>query len=435
MDIKPSYYNLFFAFHNSYFIYNTYHSTLAEIEPKVSDALQMEDLDKLDKKTLNKLQEGGFIIPVGRDEYSEYLKFFKRKTREPRLTIKLMLSTSCNCDCVYCYQKSADLKQETIGMKEVGILGNWIVNEIDQFQIEDVDVELFGGEPLLASNVIPELYNIFNRIMDNRNIPFHTSIITNGTLLTDDLVNLIVTNNVLLKVTIDGVGEVHNQRRRILKSSVDSYKKIISNLKHIIDVGRSDLVEVRMNLDRQNISEVSKLASELHTIGVTNFYCGRVLFRGKKTSYDDNIISDLEFDKEIDWKLFELLREYGFVNSPSILEIRLPCQFYNKFGYVVSPSLNVAKCDELVDIKEHEIGYINNDGQLVIKGDNYSKQISLTPDDFEECKECKLLPLCGSGCPIVALNEKENLYTNSCSVNLESVEFKLANIIRAINTQ
>jgi uncharacterized protein len=250
-------------------------------------------------------------------------------------------------------------------------------------------------------------------------------------LLTDDLLELFIDNNVVLKITIDGVGEVHNRRRRPRNNSINAYETIIDNIRKVTERGRSDLLDIRMNLDYDNLLEVEELAREMYTLGITNFYCGRVLFRGKRTEYDNKIISEEEFDRSIDYKLYEILKEYGFSNTPSSIKLNLPCQFYNHFGYVIAPDLKVAKCDELLDIPEHTIGYINDKGKLIYTNGNYQMQSSSSPDDYEQCRNCKLLPVCGSGCPIVSLNTKGSIYTNSCTVSEESIKLKLTNILNA----
>jgi uncharacterized protein len=186
-----------------------------------------------------------------------------------------------------------------------------------------------------------------------------------------------------------------------------------------------------MNIDKQNLHNVEALAKVLYNMNIRKFYCGRVLFRGKQTAYDINVISTDEFDKSYDWELYKILKKYGYANVPAHFEINTSCQFHNKYGYVVSPNLEVAKCDELLDLPEYRIGYINDEGKLVKTNDNYGKQTKTNPSDFEECNDCKLLPICGAGCPIVSLNAKGDLYSSNCKETLDSVRNKIINILKA----
>ena len=77
------------------------------------------------------------------------------------------------------------------------------------------------------------------------------------------------------------------------------------------------------------------------------------------------------------------------------------------------------------------MGNISADGVLSLNVSEYEKSINRSPTDFVECLNCKLLPLCGSGCSIRALNTKGIPHRSFCEVTYESVERRVATYIRA----
>ncbi len=432
MKLKPSAYNVFLNVDDKDYAFNTFRCELAEIDQSVKYSLQNARLDNINDDDIKDLIEAGFIVPIDINEPENYFRMFNEKKREKKLSIKFLLATFCNACCTYCYQAQGNYKSEIIDSRNLEIFIKWLSNEIEANEIKDIDIELFGGEPLLAGSLIPELYERLGEIGSKYQVDLTTAIITNATLLTDDLIRVFLDNNVEIKMTLDGIGKVHNDRRRLKDPSKDGYRIVLNNIKKIKQAGGIDLINIRMNVDKLNINEVEALASELNGLGITKFYCGRVFFRGIETDYDKNLFSDLDYDKEIDLKLYYTFRKYGFANSPSNLDAKFSCQFFNKYGYVVSPSLKVAKCDELIDLPEFQIGYINHNGKLIRTNNNYMRQTSASPADYEQCRQCKLLPLCAGGCPIISLNKKGTVYTNSCSITEESVKFKIANILKTI---
>lgn len=58
----------------------------------------------------------------------------------------------------------------------------------------------------------------------------------------------------------------------------------------------------------------------------------------------------------------------------------------------------VYKCDLLINHPECRVGYINEDGEFFIEP-NYYQQMAFSPFLFEDCLNCKFLPMCGAGCP------------------------------------
>lgn len=432
MKLRHSNYNIFFNINNKEYVFNALNCELAEIDPMIKRSLESHCISDICNSDITDLLEGGFVLPKGINEHENYMNLFDEKKNEKSLSIKLLLATSCNSDCIYCYQSLASYNSELINVKQIDVIGKWISNEIENNQIKDVNIELFGGEPLLAKSIIPKLYELLSEIVRKHSIKLTTAIITNATLLSDDLIKIFIENDVEMKITIDGVGDKHNRRRKLKGSKKDGYEIVFNSLKNIIKAGGVDLIGIRMNVDKLNIEEVEAVAIELHKLGIKKFYCGRVLFRGKNTDYDKNLIAEIDYDKEIDLKLFYIFQKYGFANTPSNLDLKYSCQFHNKHGYVVSPSLKVAKCDELLDLPKHQIGYINDEGILVHTNDNYKKQTSSSPADYEECRDCKLLPLCGGGCPIVSLNKKGSLYSSTCCINENTVKYKLINILKTM---
>lgn len=422
--MQESTYNVILELDHEFILLNTLSLNMMSLSVEESKLLQQGKYNNIENETYTDLVEGGFLVEDAKQEKVEYLKSFIAQQESKNLSIKLLLSTTCNSKCVYCYQQFAGYTAQTITGSEVSSFCKWLQQYCSDNAIESLSIELFGGEPLLASSQIPNLLNQLNFIKSTLNIPIDLAIITNTSLLTKELAKLLCENDVELKISIDGRKDTHDYRRP-LKNGVSSYESTFSAIKLFAEYGRVDLVTVRYNLDKNNYHDIEFVAKQLHELGVQRLYCGEVMFRGKKTPYTPNTITTLEMIKK-GWitNIYSILSKYEYTNNICNIELYKPCQFYCKHSYVVSPTLEIAKCDELLDIKEYQIGKISPLGELVLSNDNYNKCTTNTPEKDNKCWNCNLLPICGRGCPIEAMNTTGSPYNHVCE-NIELMKEKI----------
>lgn len=434
MPLKPSFYNLFFKIEGRSIIFNTLTSAIAELNADDLRCIRDNNIGTLDEETIGMLENMGVIVEDDYNELQEYLSQYERsKDQDGRIHAKLMLSTSCNLSCTYCYQSASENPTNIMGDSAVRAFIQWTENQfINDTNVRGLAIELYGGEPLLARVRLPLLFRELNRLSKIYNIPVSYSIVTNGTLLDDSLIDIFVDNRVDIQITLDGDKETHDSRRR-WKSGAGTYDQIVASIRKILARGGADLLQVRMNIDSNNLPKVSGLAIELKTIGVKRFHCGWIHFREKIMLYSDYIIDACELDSTVDLELYKVLNPLGYAVSPCDLERKMTCMFHWKNGFVFTPSMDVFKCDELIGQKEHCIGHVNNDGDMILDRATYDKSISRTPADFTDCPSCRYLPQCGSGCAIKSLHSKGNLHSNYCEVSSDSVFRKVSNYINALH--
>ena len=95
-----------------------------------------------------------------------------------------------------------------------------------------MNIAFYGGEPLLEVALIRECITYADALFEEK---FHTySITTNGTLLDEEIMELLVYNNVYLTVSIDGPQAIHD-RSRVYADGRGSFSTIIRNLQWLRD--------------------------------------------------------------------------------------------------------------------------------------------------------------------------------------------------------
>ena len=94
---------------------------------------------------------------------------------------------------------------------------------------------LFGGEPLLNLPVAYYLAERCHALCEERGITQHISVITNGLLLTPEVVDRLTPYGLQgVKVTLDGDRDTHN-RMRPLRGRQGTFDKIIENVRQVAD--------------------------------------------------------------------------------------------------------------------------------------------------------------------------------------------------------
>jgi uncharacterized protein len=178
-------------------------------------ALAPEGLDSDAREALATLTEHGFIVPSRAADTEALNKFFtdyREDTEQMRVTV--LTTLQCNFACDYCFQgdhgdhnKHAD----RMSLDDSARLASWIEQRLDELKPKRLTLTFFGGEPLLN---IPVVYDQAERAFaacQKRGVTLALGIITNGLLLTEELVDRLLPYGLgYVKVTLDGDRDTHN---------------------------------------------------------------------------------------------------------------------------------------------------------------------------------------------------------------------------------
>ena len=124
------------------------------------------------------------------------------------LSVTFHLTHHCNLRCTYCYtgeKLPIAMQYDTIDQAIV-----FIEKELQKLNTNQLHITFFGGEPLLEKEKIFYIIRTFDE-KDGLEVSYRMS--TNGTLLTEDLMQELYTNSVFVSLSIDGHPEAHNTHR------------------------------------------------------------------------------------------------------------------------------------------------------------------------------------------------------------------------------
>jgi len=147
----------------------------------------------------------------------------------------LQLTQDCNLRCRYCsYTDATNTKQRkhsskrmTFALAKKGI-DFLLDHSIDK---ESINVGFYGGEPLLEFELLKQVVAYAEEIAFDKKLSF--SITTNGTLITEEIMEFFIRHDVRLAISLDGPQEVHDSNRRFADDDTGSFMKVIKTLEWI----------------------------------------------------------------------------------------------------------------------------------------------------------------------------------------------------------
>src|SRR5687767_2198784 len=169
-----------------------------------------------ERETLEALVENGFMVESRNDERAALDKYF-RDLREDtdQLRVTVLTTLQCNFACDYCFQGDhGDYNKfaEKMSLETAAKVVAWIERRMDEVKPAKFVLTLFGGEPLLNLPIAYYLAEQCHALCQARGIPQGVSVITNGLLLTPEVVARLKPYGLHgVKVTLDGDRDTHNR--------------------------------------------------------------------------------------------------------------------------------------------------------------------------------------------------------------------------------
>lgn len=389
-EVKWSYWNDCFSIPDGEVCFNVMTGSLVLMSNS-----EYENLLKA-KECTNKLWELGLYADVKKDEYREWLNTYREgKNDESFLDLTFLTSRQCQFKCTYCFEglkPKKDLTDETISH-----IKSFLEKRKGSFQ--KLQVYWFGGEPLIGYNKIITLSDYITHFCDNNGIEYDSSITTNGYALTRERCEELVKSCRISRyvITVDGTEEVHNQRRPLL-SGKGTFKTIWQNIHWLVDFGAH--VVFRITIDKENADNIPLLLDKIAQSG----FAGKVSIALARTfeilntpeDLGSKVFSEREF-APVEMKLIDYAHSLGLMNY------RLPHKAplggcLRKGDITIGTDGEIYKCLDTIGEMKWVTGSIDKiDSEPQPQW--YKDYLNWTPDDSNQCRGCKLQPLCSGGCP------------------------------------
>lgn len=370
------------------------YQTYLNLAEKVDRDNGSGNLTSMEQELLSQLEHGRFMNAEDCDELS-ILKFQHDMSRYDLTKLGLVIAPTlaCNMACPYCYEANKS------GRMSRDVMDAVIKMIRDQsMNLNQLDVTWYGGEPLLAMDMVEELSRTFIALGKEMHFAYTSAVITNGYLMNKDVVDLLADLKVVMcQVTLDGPARLHNLKRP-LKNGKDTFQTIVRNL----DYATTKLpIAIRVNVDKtMRIEDISELLSELQQAGLqgrvaigfgqlepASSTCAAIA----ETCYETADFSRVEID------YYRLLLDNGFFAEKLPSPNTLFCMAHRVNSFLIDPGGYLYRCLNHVGDVERSMGNVQN--EINYQNANFMNLFEADPFASESCRSCTILPICMGGCP------------------------------------
>lgn len=320
----------------------------------------------------------------------------------PVQSLALHLVHDCNLRCTYCYGDGGSYggvrkpMSEEVAMQAVDFL---IKNSQD---LEQVNITLFGGEPLLNMPLIHKIVEYCKVKEKETGKKITLSTTTNATLLNEETRTYLNENNISVGISIDGPREIHDSCRVNVEGN-GSFDYMIHNTEKLLEE-RDGRVTARITVTR-NCLEIDRIMRYIEKMGFRKVNVAFV--SGEDDSpitikQEDFIKIGKEYEK-IAERMYEALKnDIPFYNNIFYSHLR---QLNKKFPmlyscgagrkyFAVDPDGNLYICHRFVGKDEYKVGNVFG----TINREKVGEVAYAYVEHKDECKSCWARYLCAGGC-------------------------------------
>lgn len=382
---------------------------LASFLSTTSSTFSKEDMP-CSNTTADLLEERGYITQKTRDEEHAFVErmaiALHQKDRLLNVCFTFLITYNCNFRCPYCFEKDSvndQIRKKVFTKALVDKAYEAILKIEPREQLRPKAIELYGGEPLLKEN--KEIIRYI--VQKGKDLGFKFKATTNGydldfyeDLLSPDLISG-------LQITIDGIKDIHNQKR-IHYAGFPTFDKIISNIG--IALKKNVRVVARINTDKNNFNSLlplTEIFDNSHYTNNANFKIESALLRNNDESSggNSNYFTQREFldaHKKLKFRYgcqsFGIYQKvYAAINNQKPLHLKATFCGSQTNGYIFDPFGKIYPCWEIVGKEPFQIGDYNGEN-IVWNNSVLEKWRSRDILTSNSCRHCKYALLCGSGC-------------------------------------
>lgn len=385
--------------------------------------------EELDSEKMQELIEKGFIYNINEEIFASRQARELRKAKEyllvPTTLHIFVVSKNCNFNCIYCQAGNLQRGEEYFMSKETA---KHAVDIAIDSPSNYLTFEFQGGEPLTNFETIKYIIEYSKSNCKDKKIEYN--LVSNLTLLTDEMIDFLKENNVSICTSIDGNRELQNLNRPYIGK--DSYKETISKAqklkennikinaietttKYSLDKSRELVDEyVKLGLESIFIRPLTKLGKADNNWGKIGYTSKEFLEFYKKTL--DYIIEKNKQGTYISEGHSSIFLRKILLNEPvNYMELRSPCGgAIGQIAYYYDG--NIYTCDEGRMLSEmgddsFKLGNVYESSYRDLMESDSTKTMCVASciECLPYCNSCVYMPYCGT-CPVINLAQDNNIF-------------------------
>jgi uncharacterized protein len=349
---------------------------------------------------MKQLKDLMYVVKSDADE-TAYIqeKFESARSYSRSFALTITPTMACNFACDYCFQGEN---------KKSGVMSNETASKLMSFaekkvneKIKYFNVTWYGGEPLLAKDLIYGMSEYFKKICADNNINYSAGMVTNGYHLTRETVNRLFVYKInRYQVTLDGGRDWHDKRRH-LHNGGPTFDVILDNLRAAAEIDNV-YINIRVNIDSRNAGSVEDLLAALCEKGLNNrknfsvYFAPVDVYSKECTKVLSSMVKMKDF-AALESEFTKSAITKGLKKNPYPGWLGGACTAIKPNNFVILSNGDIHKCWNTVPYPEQRVCTIDTVDK-VKENPLFQKWVSWTPFDVPECRDCLLLPNCSGAC-------------------------------------
>jgi len=393
-----------------------------------TDGITKDDICECYEQITELKDSGKLFTP---DTFEPMADTLKAKTAGVVKALCLHIAHTCNLNCSYCFASQGKYHGERAVMSyEVGkrALDFLIENSGTRRNLE---VDFFGGEPLLNFEVVKDLVKYARSIEKEKGKNFRFTLTTNGVLIDDDVIDFANKEMSNVVLSLDGRKEIHD-RFRVDYAGNGSFDKIVPKFQKLVEARGGKNYYMRGTFTHANPDFLEDIKVMLN-LGFNELSMEPVVCaEGDSAELTDE---DIKVVMEQYEKLAELMLERHKEGRPFtfyhyMIDLKGgPCIYKRISGcgsgteyMAVTPWGDLYPCHQFVGDEKYRLG------DIYVGVTNTEKQAEFAACNVyakEECRDCWAKLYCSGGCAANAYHATGSvtgIYKKGCELFKKRME-------------
>ena len=382
---------------------------------------------KMLEEAIDALKEKGLLIGSADEDVLVCKSFFHGGLLQNQIHHMYLLTTSeCNLRCRYCFVEDNRHVQpchmsETTAAEAIQAFAR-LARGYDEYS----SVVIYGGEPLLNARTTLFAIRRLRQLEREGEFPHGLTItlLTNGTLIDEKIVEELKEARPLVAVSIDGPRHLHDASRKDGRGQ-GSFDGALRGFRLLQQAGLDPSVSCTINeFTLHHMDEVVDfIVKDLgaHALGF-NVLMPRVCAASQTPEFDH------EFAAHELIRAFEKLRRAGIYEDRVMRRVKPFVNGHFHFKdcmgvggqIVVSPSGRIGPCQAMLGLDDEKyfpsLGQqLSNAGQalrseMVYADPLFDEWRHRYPLNMSDCVDCFAISICGGGCPYAAILTRGSIW-------------------------
>jgi radical SAM protein with 4Fe4S-binding SPASM domain len=312
------------------------------------------------------------------------------------LYLSILPDDRCNFHCSYCYSAKGRSDKQ-LSFDKIKVILDYFIDNRRMNETKLYITFLGGGEPMLSWKTVKQSIEYAVRLAESQCIKPEFEIVTNGSLLSEDMLAAFVRYKIQPRVSFEALEKIQMMQRSM-------YKQVSENLLRMGEAGLHP--QVRSVITPLNVKLMPEMVETLikRFPAVDRYYFDPVT---DKNIFADKVKAENFFEQYISsfYEAFDIACSNGKILNCAILQnLKTRARRYCHGDLCLTPTGDISICHRIAspaekDYQRYVYGKIDDKGKLLFDRTKFAGLIEEdTPDKNPDCQQCFLKWHCAGGC-------------------------------------